>query len=200
MTTRKWKIVAAIGFIVAAIGFIVAAVCIVISYRALRRHSGQFDTAMIVTEIRPLNQLTTVRYSIQRVIGIREAKQPFGEESLLLMVQGDVLAGIDLARFSNKDIHFLNEHTVAVHLPPPTILQCFIDEKNTKVWDRQITWWTPWISYNPDLEHRARLSALGEINQAAISQGILAQAQKNAQTSIRTLLGALKIDVSFEGT
>lgn len=193
MTTARWKLVALCSVLVAAI-------CMFIALSS--RHSGRFrfDTATIVTQIRPLNQLTTVRYSIQRVIGIKEPKQPFGEESLLLMVQGDVLAGVNLAEFTEQDVRFLNNHTVAVHLPGPVILQAFIDESNTKVWDRQITWWTPWVAYDPDLEHKARLSALDEIKRVAISQGILSQAQKNAEASIRTFLGAMQIDAKFEGS
>lgn len=191
MNARPWKILALISVLIAL-------VCALLFYFTLR--SRRPDATSIVTQVKPLNDLTTVRYSIQRVIGIREAKQPFGEESLLLLVQGEVLAGVKLSDFSSKDVRFLNEHTVAIHLPQPVILQTFIDEKNTKVWDRQITWWTPWVGYDPELEHKARLSALEEIKGVAISQGILEQAQKNAQTSIRSFLGAMQIDVKFEGT
>jgi hypothetical protein len=191
MTTRSWKLAALI-----ASGIAVS--CIVWVIFGQRGRSS--NPGMIVSQIRPLNQLTTVRYTVQRVIGIKEPKQPFGEESLLLMVQGDVLAGVNLANFTQNDVHFVNEHTVFVHLPEPAILEAFIDEKNTKVWDRQITWWTPWVSYDPDLEHRARLSAVNEIRNAAISDGILGQAQRNAQTGIRSFLSAMKIDVKFGGT
>lgn len=191
MTSRSWKFIALISSALAI-------ACAV--YLFVTRRTTRYDTATIVHEIRPLNQLTTVRYSIQRVIGIKEAKQPFGEESLLLMVQGEVLAGVNLADFNQSDIHFVDDRTVFVHLPDPAILQTFIDEKNTKVWDRQITWWTPWAGYDPDLEHRARLAALDEIRNTAISDGILSQAQKNAQTSIRGFLGTMQIDVKFGGT
>lgn len=191
MTARGWRILAIAGFLISL-------VCVTALYFAFR--ARRFDAPALVTQIKPLNELTTVRYSFQRVIGVRETKQPFGEESLLLMVQGDVVAGVNLSEFSSADVRFLNKHTVAIHLPPPVILQTSIDEKNTKVWDRQITWWTPWVGYDPDLEHKARLSALDEIRKAAISQGILIQAQKNAQTSIRSLLNAIQIEVEFEGT
>jgi hypothetical protein len=188
---NRWKVAALCSFALAAL-------CVIGFFSLVR--ARRFNSATIVTQIRPLNQLTTVRYSIQRVVGIKEAKQPLGEESLLLMVQGEVLAGVNLADFRPEDVRFLNGHTVALHLPAPAIFQTFIDEKNTKVWDRQITWWTPWVSYNPDLEHKARLSALDEIRNAALSEGILAEAQKNAQTSVKAFLGAMQIDVKFEGS
>lgn len=191
MTSRNWKVLATISSAV-AVG------CIGLLYLSPRR--ARFDPATIVSQIKPLNELTTVRFSIQRVIGVKEPKEPFGEESLLLMVQGDVLAGVDLSAFTQSDVHVVDEHTVFIHLPPPAILQTFIDEKNTKVWDRQITWWTPWAGYDPDLEHQARLSALDEIRKAAISEGILMQAQRNAQASIRSFLAAMNIDARFGGT
>jgi hypothetical protein len=62
------------------------------------------------------------------------------------------------------------------------------DDKETKVWDRQITWWTPWVPYNPDLERQARLKAKDAIQQAAIDMGILDQARRNAEAGIRNLL------------
>ena len=56
------------------------------------------------------------------------------------------------------------------------------------MWDRQITWWTPWVSPDPDLERQARLAATASIKQAAIDMGILDQAQRNAELVIRNLL------------
>ncbi|MDQ2774958.1 MAG: DUF4230 domain-containing protein [Acidobacteriota bacterium] len=188
----KWKIAA---FAAVAVALISLALTFYFSgWRSLRR----FDAAAVIIEIKPLNQLTTVRYSIQRVVGIKEEKQPFGEESLLLMVQGEVLAGVDLADMTPADIKYLDGRTVAICLPAPKIFQCFIDEKNTKVWDRSITWWTPWVPFNPDLEHKARLTALDEIRKAAASMGILDQAKNNAQTAIKGLLSPLGLQSRFE--
>jgi hypothetical protein len=80
---------------------------------------------------------------------------------------------------------------VRLALPPARILHIVIDEKETKVWDRQITWWTPWVSPDPDLERQARLAATKSVEQAALDMGILDQARRNAETVIRNLLQAL---------
>jgi len=66
-----------------------------------------------------------------------------------------------------------------------------LDEKQTRVWDRQITWWTPWVPFNPDLERQARLAALDSVRQTAVEMGILDEARHNAETSIRNLLKTL---------
>jgi hypothetical protein len=68
-----------------------------------------------------------------------------------------------------------------------------IDDKETKVWDRQITWWTPWVPFNPDLERQARLVARDTIQQAALDMGILDQARRNAEAAIRSLLDTLGV-------
>ena len=67
-------------------------------------------------------------------------------------------------------------------------LNAFIDEKETKVWDREKTWWTPWVPFSLDLEQRARLAGLDAAKKAALEMGILTQAQRNAETSIRVTL------------
>lgn len=71
------------------------------------------------------------------------------------------------------------------------IFYIVIDDTQTKVWDRQITWWTPWVSPDPDLERQARLAASESVKQAAIDMGILDQARRNAETVIRNLLQTL---------
>jgi hypothetical protein len=156
------------------------------------------DSAAVVTQVKQLNQLVTVRYSIQRIVGITEPKDPFGAESILLMVQGEALAGVDLASMTPRDIIYSGVRSVTVMLPRAKLFNTFLDENQTKVWDRHITWWTPWVPYDPDLEHRARLSAVNDVRDAALAMGILDQAHKNAQSVIKDFLRALNMDASFK--
>ncbi len=152
------------------------------------------DAPALVKEVRALNDLVTVRYSIQKVVGFKEEKLPVGSESILLMVQGRVLAGIDLAELTQYDVLMKDRHTAVIHLGMPKITEAFLDEKQTKVWDRRVTWWTPWISPDPDLEHKARLQAIEEVRAEAIRMGILREANKNAEDDIRGILRAFGID------
>ena len=158
----------------------------------------RLDSAAVVTQVKQLNQLVTVKYSIQRVVGLREPKVPMGEESILIMVQGEALAGVDLSGLGSRDVAFNGSRSVIVTLPRAKLLHAFLDEKQTKVWDRRITWWTPWIPYDPDLEHKARLEALDDLRAAALNMGILDQAQTNAQIAIRDLLNAFDLKASFK--
>jgi len=145
----------------------------------------------VVREIQSLSELVSVKYTVQKVVGLEEKKTPVGAEKLLLIVQAEVLAGVDLAALSPGDIKILPDGNVKIALPPARIFHIVIDEKETKVWDRQITWWTPWVSPDPDLERQARLAATKSIEQAALDMGILDQARRNAETVIRNLLETL---------
>ncbi len=157
------------------------------------------DSAAVIKEVRPLNELVTVKYGIEKVVGMKEEKSPVGTESILLLVQGKVLAGVDLAELQPGDV-IVNHGVVNIRLGQPHIQEAFIDEKNTKVWDRSITWWTPWVSPDVDLEHKARLQALEDIKKAALEMGILGEARRNAEMDVRSVLQAAGVaKVEFGG-
>jgi len=172
------------------VGFFLAVVVFVIARRITSATSPAttLDPVSVVHQIQLLNELVSVKYTVQKVVGLEEQKAPFGSEKLLLFVQAEVLAGIDLSKLAAADIKWLPAKRMQVMLPPPKIEHVVIDDKETKVWDRQITWWTPWVPYNPDLERQARLKAKDTIKQAAIDMGILDQARRNADVGIRSLL------------
>ena len=151
------------------------------------------NASVVVHEIQSLNELVSVKYTVQKVVGLEEKKVPLGSEKLLLFVQAEVLAGIDLSGITARDVKLLPDRRVQIALPPPKIVHIVIDDKATKVWDRQITWWTPWVPFNPDLERQARLTARDAIEQGAIEMGILDQARRNAETGIRGLLETIGV-------
>jgi hypothetical protein len=160
-------------------------------FLATRRYSrnNELDPHAVVTQVRQLNQLATVRYTVQKVIGIKEEKQPVGSESILLVLQARVEAGIDLSSLREQDVFHRPDGALVVRMPEAKILNVAVDEKQTKVWDRTKTWWTPWIPYSIDLEQRARIEGLEAVKQGALEMGILKDAERSAESSIRGLLG-----------
>jgi len=152
------------------------------------------DATAVVARVRQLNQLATVEYTVERVVGVREPKQPLGEESILLIVRARVQAGVRLDGLKEGDIVKRKDGATAIRLPRPEILSVTVDEKQTKVWDRRVTWWTPWVPFSLDLEKTARQRGLDAAREAALEMGILDQAERNAQSSIRTLLGLAGIE------
>jgi hypothetical protein len=191
----NWKVATAVSS-----ALTICLLCLLLASSAFRHFFGirVFEPTTVITEIKRLNQLVTIRYSIQRVVGLREQRVPVGEESILLLVQGEAQAGIDLSALNTKDVQRTGGNSVRITLPPARLLNVFLDEKQTQVWDREITWWTPWIAPDPDLEHKARMQALADVRNAALKMGILQQAQTSAQTSIRDLLAGLQISVKFK--
>lgn len=162
-------------------------------WRSGSRASVAADPPAVLREIQRLNELVSVKYSVQKVVGFEEQKQPLGSEKLLLIVQAKVLAGVDLSGLTPSQVAVVRPGELLVQLPPPKILHVVVDEKATKVWDRQVTWWTPWVPYNQDLERQARLAAIESIRASALEMGILADAEQNARTAIRRLLEAVGI-------
>jgi hypothetical protein len=157
------------------------------------------DGPAIVQQIQKLNELVTVKYNIQKVVALREEKVPFGAESVMLLVQANVLGGLDLSTLKSDDVRVAQDHSVTVRLPEPRIMHVFLNERETQVWDRKLTWWTPWVGYNPQLEQKARLAALESIQVAVKDLGILSNAQANAEANISELLRTLGFsEIKFE--
>ncbi len=146
------------------------------------------DPPAVITRIQGLRQLVTVKYGIQKVVAFEEKKVPFGAERMLLFVQAEVAAGMDLSLLREEHVKMLPDGAIAIALPPAAITSVVIDDTHTRVWDRSITWWTPWVPYNQDLERQARVMARSDCQDAALEMGILTHARRNAEEAIRTLL------------
>jgi hypothetical protein len=193
-SVNRWKVVSV--FAVSAFLLLLILCVAYIAFPALwlKLAAREMNVPAVITQVKKLNQLVTVKYSIQRVVGLTEPKVPFGEESILLMVEGQALAGVDLNELTADDVSPRSTHPMRVMLPRAKMMQVFLDEKRIKVWDRHITWWTPWAPYDPELEHKARLSALDDVRSAAVGMGILQNAQRNAQVVIEGFLHSLGIE------
>lgn len=187
-------------YLVSAVIIALAATVVYLRFAAGRAGTLRrtLDAPAIVREIQPLQELVTVRYTVQKIVGLKEEKVPFGAESVLLMVQAKVLAGVDLSAVRESDVHVADDGTVSIRLPVAQILHVYVDDRQTQVWDRSKTWWTPWVPFNAALEQKARLAALEAVQITALEMGILRDAQQLAETAIRKLLTAAGVSsVSF---
>jgi hypothetical protein len=124
----------------------------------------------VVKEIQQLNSLVSVRYILQKAIGLEEKKVPFGAERILLIVQAEVLGGVELDKLAAYHVT-TDGLRFTIALPPPKILHIVVDDKETRVWDRSVTWWTPWVPANLDLERQARLAAKEAIREVCARYG-----------------------------
>src|SRR5258708_29288733 len=74
--------------------------------------------SVILTSVQKLNQLATVKYTMQQVVGIKEPKQPVGEESILLILQATVEGGVDLSGMQAEGVYVRPDGTVVVRVSP----------------------------------------------------------------------------------
>ena len=156
------------------------------------------DPLTIVNEIRPLARLETMQYSVEKVITAETGQGPFGflfGDRLLLVAHGTVIAGVDLDQLGRDDIQVGADGTVSIALPAAEVFITALDNENSYVYDRDIGLLR---KADIELESAARLAAEQEMLKAAIEDGILEQAQTNAENYLYRLLRSLGFaDVTF---
>lgn len=148
------------------------------------------DPVTIINQIRPLARLETIQYTVEKVITAevgQGALAPLLGDKLLFVGHGYVTAGIDLEKLSSQDL-LLADGAVKVRLPQAEIFDATLDNDKSYVYDRD----TGLLTHGDvNLETLARQEAEDQIRQAALDDGILTQAQANAETYIRSLLNRL---------
>ncbi|MEI9963218.1 MAG: DUF4230 domain-containing protein [Limisphaerales bacterium] len=77
----------------------------------------QMNTATVVKQVQTLSELVTVKYVMEKVVVLQDAKW-YGENRVLLLAHGIVKAGIDLKDIAPGDIA-ISGKKINLHLPPP---------------------------------------------------------------------------------
>lgn len=135
----------------------------------------------IVREIQSLSRLETVVYTVEKVITAESGQGAlaflFGDK-LLLVAHGQVIAGVDLGKVQEGDVTVTADDRVVLTLPPAEVFVVRLDNEKTFVYDRD----TGVFGMKPDLETAARQAAEQEILQAALTDGILETADRNARS------------------
>jgi len=156
------------------------------------------DPVTIIQQVRPLARLETIQYSVQKVITAetgQEVLREFFGDRLLFVAHGVVIAGVDLSTLEAEDIE-IRDGIPTITLPPAEIFVATLDNDKSYVYDRDTGLLR---KSDPNLETLARQAAEKEIREAAIEDGILAQASANAQVFLTRLLGSLGFrDVIFQ--
>lgn len=155
------------------------------------------DPVTIIHEVKPLARLESIQYSVEKVITAETDQGPFGflfGDKLILVAHGTVIAGVDLSQLSENDITVENG-IATIKMPPPEIFVVNVDNQKSYIYNR-----TTGVLTHGDvnLETTARRAAEDEIRKAATDDGILDQAEINAQNFLTRLLSNLGFrDVIF---
>lgn len=155
------------------------------------------DPITIVHQVRSLARLETIQYSVEKVIVAESGQGPFGflfGDRLLFVAHGTVIAGVDLEKLSPDDLQ-VEEGILYVTLPAAEVFIAALDNEKSYTYHRDTGFFT---RGNQTLETEARQAAEVEIMNAALEDGILEQAQTNAESYLlRLLLNLGYVDVIF---
>ncbi|MFI5096809.1 MAG: DUF4230 domain-containing protein [Candidatus Acidiferrales bacterium] len=152
------------------------------------------DQPTVVRQIQKLQRLETVSYTMDKIIsgGHDNPLLPnfLVSDRLLLMVHGEVIAGVDLGKLQPSDVAVINRK-ISVHLPKAEILVTRLDNERTRVYSRDTGLFS---SPDPNLETQVRQEAERQLQQAALQDGILKSADENARNSVQSILKGLGFD------
>jgi hypothetical protein len=158
--------------------------------RSLRGERTQInvDQPTVVRQIQQLQRLETVSYTMDKIIsgehGNAYLPKFLAGDRLLLVVHGEVVAGINLAGVQLGDVLILGQK-ISIHLPAAEVFSTRIDNARTKVYSRDTGLFS---SPDPNLESEVREEAERQLLQAALQDGILKTAADNARTTVSGML------------
>jgi hypothetical protein len=151
----------------------------------------------VVDRIQRLQRLETVVYTMDKLVtGAKEnplLPDFLTGDRLLMMVHGEVVAGIDFSNLKPDDVR-VDGKQIRLHLPAAQVFSTRLDSAKTRVYSRQTGLLVP---TDPNLETQVRQEAERQLQEAALADGILRTAQQNAASTISSLLQGLgfeKID------
>jgi hypothetical protein len=154
-----------------------------------------FDTStpVVVGAIQRLSRLETVVYSLDTVVegdrSLAILPDALGGDRILLIVHGESIAGVDLAQLKPEDVSIdAGTRSIHVTLPASQIFVTTLDNQHTRVYARTTGLLVP---VDQNLETETRAKAQGQLQQAALADGILDTARKNAEVTVTTLLYSL---------
>lgn len=163
--------------------------------RILRPFSGawlyRIDQPTIVQHIQQLQRLETVSFSMDKIIS-GERDSPYlpkflVSDRLLLVVHGDVIAGVDLSQLQPQDVS-IQDKTIFIRIPKSQILVTRLDNSKSRVYSRD----TGLFSFpDPNLETEVRQEAERQLQEAALQGNILKTADENARSTLSALLRSL---------
>ena len=148
----------------------------------------------VVRQIQQLQRLETVDYTMDKIIS-GERDNPYLPkflvgDRLLLVVHGEVVAGVDLGKVQPGDVS-VNARSISLRLPAAEVFSTRIDNAKTRVYSRDTGLFsTP----DPNLESEVRQEAERQLQQAALQDGILKTAQQNAHNTLGSMLKGFGFD------
>jgi hypothetical protein len=141
------------------------------------------NTSAVLQQIQSLSQWVTVKYVLEKVVILEDAKW-YGDNRVTLIAHGIVKAGINFQNLKPDDIK-ISDTSISLALPPAVITDVYIDDHHTQVLERATG---VFRMFDKDLEQNARAQAVEELRNAARLNGIIRDAQDRAQGQLEQML------------
>lgn len=149
----------------------------------------------VVEKVQRLNRLETVVYSLDTVVEGNESNpilpDALAGDRLLMIVHGQTIAGVDMSKLKPESIQITQDaggRSIQLSLPASQVFLTTIDEQKSRVYARDTGLF---VKADPNLETEVRKKAQIDLQQAALSDGILDTATKNAKVTITAMLEGL---------
>ena len=149
----------------------------------------------VVEKVQRLNRLETVVYSLDTVVEGSESNPVLPDvlagDKLLMIVHGQTIAGVDMSQLKPESVQITENaggRSITLTLPPSTVFLTTIDENKSRVYQRDTGLF---VKADPNLETQVRSKAQAELQQAALADGILDAASKNARATVTAMLEGL---------
>ena len=190
------------------VGLVVGAVVVTLLFTYNppdQREGDEVDAAILMEEIAQISELATAEQSYTVAEKVSSSNTlfdlvdiPFTEKFFILTYTGSVKAGVNLDDASIA----VEGTTVRVTLPPAQILSDAIDTESFKTLHEQEGLFNP-LHVDDVTQYLDKTRQ--EAEAAALAGDVLAEAQANAEESVRALLGAAlpegyAIEFVIEGT
>jgi len=159
-----------------------------------------YNTATILQQVQTLSELVTVKYVMEKVVIEEDPPQNTirrllpDDTRVILIAHGIVKAGVDLGKMKPGDLRVSGKQVILA-LPKAQITDAYLDEKQTKVVERNTSFLR---DFNKDLEQNARVNAVEDIRRAARSNGILKDADERARAQLKYFFSQLGLEVEFK--
>lgn len=158
---------------------------------AAMRNTIDVSQPTVVQRIQGLQRLETVRFNMEKIVTGERTNEYLPQwlvgDRLLLVVDGEAVAGVDLSKLRPQDVT-VNGRRVVVVLPAAELFSTRIDNAKTRVYSRETGLFS---SLDPQLETDVRREVERQLRDAAVQGKILDHATDNARTTLAAFLGAL---------
>lgn len=152
------------------------------------------NTATILKQVHTLGELVTVKYVLEKVVILEDAKW-YGENKVVLVAHGVVKGGVDLKQLQPDDIR-VRDKKITIKLPQAIVSDAYLDEKRTQVLERSTGLLR---TFDKDLEQNARRQALAAVLKASREIGVLTDAEARARVQLTNLfhqLGFTEVEIT----